>query len=678
VLWGGAAAGLIGAATYMALEAQRKRKEEEARQTAEMHRLNAEMRAREKQEALLVAQRREAAEQAALLAAMEPEQKEIAKPIEDEEEAWLKKKVARDESMFGRRTGTTKNNNQSNLAVLTAAIGAARVQREYEESEQEKPGNRAWIAMPATQLLLGDLTNDGKPWWQKIIDDVKSFLGAMITVGNVKSSNPNIIPPLTPKRLKDDGVVKVGSPPRKPEPLEDDRMIKNGYSTTSKTLTKVEPLPESEQRPSVLPYIAQSGRPPWISPLEWLHMPAEDRQAVEADARQLWDNLVQAVTTMVTRANSSKPMRPPSFDPDEWRFLFKDRQSDDAQVDSILAGLVPLWEMGPMAVKWVLQEVILESVAGTNSIPSSETLVDVYQKNSPGGALVRMLWVSDVQGMNFRKAPNASKYDYGLEYRSIVEWDGQIRQDADGVVWYHVGDGIQWGWVSGVGLAPYRPSDGKWTFESTKAPPPPMDPLATTLGYGVEFDPGAWSAYWSDSKPPSAAQYLNVRKILAAAGISKEDLSGYKSQPYVNRCGEFVIARALNLPLEVVFRAANDAFQDVLQADGTTSSDQLWRLFKELGVPAKVLPGTNSDDGLVDLVDAAAQGKVVIININVVGGREYAPTEADGKIIAHWAQLVSEKDGVYQVYNSLTNTVQEWSEDELIDAMTGTAIVGED
>jgi hypothetical protein len=43
----------------------------------------------------------------------------------------------------------------------------------------------------------------------------------------------------------------------------------------------------------------------------------------------------------------------------------------------------------------------------------------------------------------------------------------------------------------------------------------------------------------------------------------------------------------------------------------------------------------------------------------------------------HEAQLVSEKDGVYQVYNSLTNTVQEWRKDELIDAMTGTAIVTE-
>ena len=77
VLWGGAAAGLIGAATYMALEAQRKRKEEEARQIAEMHRINAEMRAKEKQEALLIAQRREAAEYTALLAAMEAEKPKI-------------------------------------------------------------------------------------------------------------------------------------------------------------------------------------------------------------------------------------------------------------------------------------------------------------------------------------------------------------------------------------------------------------------------------------------------------------------------------------------------------------------------------------------------------------------------------------------------------------------------
>jgi hypothetical protein len=66
---------------------------------------------------------------------------------------------------------------------------------------------------------------------------------------------------------------------------------------------------------------------------------------------------------------------------------------------------------------------------------------------------------------------------------------------------------------------------------------------------------------------------------------------------------------------------------------------------------------------------------VVIINVKVVGGSDHAPNEANGKQIAHWAQLVSEKDGVFQVYNSLTNTVQEWSEAELIGAMTGTAVV---
>ena len=45
--------------------------------------------------------------------------------------------------------------------------------------------------------------------------------------------------------------------------------------------------------------------------------------------------------------------------------------------------------------------------------------------------------------------------------------------------------------------------------------------------------------------------------------------------------------------------------------------------------------------------------------------------------MCHEAQLVSEKDGVFQVYNSLTDTVQEWSKDELMDAITGTTIVEE-
>ena len=164
VLWGGAAAGLIGAAMVVAMEAQRKRKEEEARQIAEMHRLNAEMRAREKQEALLIAQRRETA---ALLAAMAAEGAAQAK-LEDEEQAWLEKKMARDEAMFGQGTGTTNNDGQSGLAALAAATGAARVQKEYEEPNSGKGAGLARVVPYDKQL--DDKPPD--PWYIKILKEI--------------------------------------------------------------------------------------------------------------------------------------------------------------------------------------------------------------------------------------------------------------------------------------------------------------------------------------------------------------------------------------------------------------------------------------------------------------------------------------------------------------------------
>ena len=197
VLWGGAAAGLIGAAMVVAMEAQRKRKEEEARLIAEMHLLNAEMRAKEKQEALLIAQRREAA---AFLAALAAENAAQTK-LEEEEEAWLEKKMARDEAMFGRGLSTPKGSEQSGLAALAAVIGAARVQREYEEPAG---GKGSGLAMPVAQVARTN-SNDDKPWWQKFIDagksfvdgvwnSAKSFFGSVLAFGKISSSNATATP----------------------------------------------------------------------------------------------------------------------------------------------------------------------------------------------------------------------------------------------------------------------------------------------------------------------------------------------------------------------------------------------------------------------------------------------------------------------------------------------------
>ena len=65
----------------------------------------------------------------------------------------LKKKMARDEAMFGKGMGVAKVTEQTNLAALAAAIGAARVQREYEEPDIAKGGKGAGLAMLVNQTI---------------------------------------------------------------------------------------------------------------------------------------------------------------------------------------------------------------------------------------------------------------------------------------------------------------------------------------------------------------------------------------------------------------------------------------------------------------------------------------------------------------------------------------------
>jgi hypothetical protein len=140
------------------MEAQRKRKEEEARQIAEMQRLNRDSRAREKGYASyedMVEKERKAAWDAAFLAAVAAEQKrkkEKSAVIGDDEDAWLKKKAAQDKSTFGVGLSAPKESEPPDLAALAAAIGAARVQREYEETAK---------------------VQDNKPWWQEAWDSTK-------------------------------------------------------------------------------------------------------------------------------------------------------------------------------------------------------------------------------------------------------------------------------------------------------------------------------------------------------------------------------------------------------------------------------------------------------------------------------------------------------------------------
>jgi hypothetical protein len=244
VLWGGAAAGLIGAAMVVAMEAQRKRKEEEARAIAEMHRLNAEMRAKEKQEALLIAQRRETA---ALLAAMAAEP--VIDKLDDEEEAWLEKKTT------------------------AAAV------KEKDDSGEVKSKSGFKLAMPAMQNLVSagialavNMIPSGTSKSDKL-DVSKGEAG--LEASGAKSAN-------TSSSSKYSG--SITNPQRPP-----------GVSAVKWALLsredRLEIAAEHEARMLRVnpPWLLDSGRPVSIDKEDWKYYDEEDRRKAVADVRKMWD-----------------------------------------------------------------------------------------------------------------------------------------------------------------------------------------------------------------------------------------------------------------------------------------------------------------------------------------------------------------------------------------------------
>jgi hypothetical protein len=145
VLWGGAAAGLIGAAMVVAMEAQRKRKEEEARAIAEMNRINADSRAREKgyqSHADMVEKQRQAAWDAAFLEAVAAEQ-ERKKPTE--EAALLVAAEAEQRAKGGSKV-------HARLAppvnkFLSSAVVAANTAKLFEEQGELVDPNANWVGI---------------------------------------------------------------------------------------------------------------------------------------------------------------------------------------------------------------------------------------------------------------------------------------------------------------------------------------------------------------------------------------------------------------------------------------------------------------------------------------------------------------------------------------------------
>ena len=145
VLWGGAAAGLIGAAMVVAMEAQRKRKEEEARLIAEMERINRDSRAHEKGYASYadqVAKEQKAAWDAAFLDALAAEQQ---RKKAAEEAALLAGNVAEPKVKGGAKVRASLKPikpQSKNSAVLAATAAML-----YEEQEELVDPNANWVGI---------------------------------------------------------------------------------------------------------------------------------------------------------------------------------------------------------------------------------------------------------------------------------------------------------------------------------------------------------------------------------------------------------------------------------------------------------------------------------------------------------------------------------------------------
>jgi hypothetical protein len=271
VLWGGAAAGLIGAAMAVAMEAQRKRKEEEARQIAEMNRINADSRAREKGyqshadmvekqrqaawdaaflEALAAEQeRKRAVEQATIMGAMATEEAERARAEDEVEKAWLEKKTT-----------------------------AATV-KEKDDSEEVKSKSGFKLAMPAmkyfveaSSALAAKVLPSGASKSDKL--DVSKGEAGLEAAGAKAVINPT--------SGKYSGSV---TNPQRPA----------GVSAVKWALLsredRLEIAADHEARMLRVnpPWLLDSGRPVSIDKEDWKYYDAEDRRKAVADVRKMWD-----------------------------------------------------------------------------------------------------------------------------------------------------------------------------------------------------------------------------------------------------------------------------------------------------------------------------------------------------------------------------------------------------
>jgi hypothetical protein len=276
VLWGGAAAGLIGAAMVVAMEAQRKRKEEEARQIAEMNRINADSRAREKgyqSHADMVEKQRQSAWDAAFLEALAAEQqRKIEKSVaindefDDGEEAWMKKKADYSIPINSSDLVTAKPQPKVDHPVAMAIEAAA-----------SKPVPK--LALPAMQRLFQAGNSIIQSLMPKAVvknnqlDTSKGEAGLEVSGAKSAAVSPS---------SKYSG--SITNPQRPPDisaakwarlPLEDKLDIAAEHEAR---MQRVNP-----------PWLLENGRPVSIDREDWKYYDAEDRRKAVADVRKMWN-----------------------------------------------------------------------------------------------------------------------------------------------------------------------------------------------------------------------------------------------------------------------------------------------------------------------------------------------------------------------------------------------------
>ncbi|NTW37661.1 MAG: hypothetical protein HGB17_16420, partial [Syntrophobacteraceae bacterium] len=382
-------------------------------------------------------------------------------------------------------------------------------------------------------------------------------------------------------------------------------------------------------------------------------------KAVE-EQKKLVAELTRAVSFKIAGPNSLSPVRPPWISSMDWNHMpVEDRQAAVSwEVQMILSGMAPFVSQGAQAVNqakgdfidWV-HKVVLPGCSGNPAqIPTAQELSWIYAKNSPGGELVGYLWVCSHNAAGgpvswrLRSAPGLEMPSIAwAPYMGIVRWNGEVARDKDGLLWYSVsysdGQGVAHeGWMADhdtdgmTGLAPYRPSEGGWQFGDQDTPIP-LDPLALTYGYGQGVD--GWARYRSGG---SVAQFLNMQALAAAIGLTGAFPSTHK-----NLCGQLAIFRALGVSLEEGFRIFSQipacggsglSGLEILQQGATTWGDHLRATFEAFGCTVHEAFPAVMETGL-SMQAYLAGGDIVIANVRCDPSGKVVPEGT----IEHWVQV---------------------------------------